>query len=84
MHMHIPGRHQRQLASAGQFLQPGQPGRVIRPGMQLDGDPQAAGKTLGQPATFVSPCPSPGTQSTRQSGSAPLGETALRSWRCRV
>jgi hypothetical protein len=57
MHMHIPGRHQRQLASTGQLLQPGQPGRVIRPGMQLDGDPQAAGKTLGQPATFVSPLP---------------------------
>ena len=57
MHMHISGRHQRQLASAGQFLQPGQPGRVIRSGMQLDGDPQAAGKTLGQPATFVAPLP---------------------------
>jgi hypothetical protein len=52
VHVHVAGGDQRQAAGGAQRLQASSR-RVVRPGMQFDGDPGAAGKTLGQPATVV-------------------------------
>ncbi len=49
MHMHIAGRHQRQAAGRAQGAQGFQARRIVRPGMQLDGDPGPARKAFGQP-----------------------------------
>ena len=53
VHMNVAGRHQRQAARLAKRLQISQPGRVVRPGVEFDGDPGPAGETLGQPATVI-------------------------------
>ena len=50
MHVHVARGHQRQAAGGAERLQFRELGRVVRPGVQFDGDPATSGKTFGQPA----------------------------------
>ena len=50
VHVHLPGRHQRQTAGARQRLQGSDAGVVVRPAGEGGGDPGAVFETAGHPA----------------------------------
>jgi hypothetical protein len=72
MHMHVARRDQRQTAGRAKACN-FQPGGIIRPGVQFDGNPRPTGKTLGQPEPIChrngfSPAPTtPGNRAAHRS-----------------
>jgi len=53
VHMDVASCHQRQATSCAERLQIGQTGRIVRPGVEFDGDPRPPGKAFGQPESIL-------------------------------